>query len=181
MTARVGRSHPWSSLIRICWTGAYLWFTPLNLRSALYLTAGSSTAAMGQTGHCDQRGGSTALTACAEGFLQLSVLSPQLSKASVITASGRGCSKTRTSSKPSYWGNRGPICRDCWSLHSHSPGCWPSFFPWHPTGLLSPTQGTEHSVLSRTTGRCEHRQESLSGLISLKMSHFFSWRSTKWK
>lgn len=68
--------------------------------------------------------GSTALPVCAEGLLQSFVLSPQLSKASVITASGtRGAPNPEPAPNLLTGEAEGPSAGTCWSLYSPSPGC----------------------------------------------------------
>lgn len=126
----------------------------LNFRSASYLSAGNS--------------GSTALTVCAGGLLQL-LSNPHSSQGQV--SSQHGVLQARTSSKPFTEEAEGSSARTCWSLCSHSAGCWASSFPWQD--LPCSTPASDQSGLSRTTGNCEPRQKSLRGHFSLKRNHFF--------
>lgn len=144
---------------------------PLNFRSASCLTAGSSTAATRQAGARAlwPSGREHSPHSVCWRAPAVTVQSPQLSRAGVITAWGAPSPEPAPNLLTEE--AEGPSARTCWSLCSHSAGCWVSSFPWQD--LPRSTQASHQSGLSRTTGNCEPRQKSLSGHFSLKRNLFF--------
>lgn len=147
---------------------------PLNFRSALHITAGNSTAAMRQTGARALWWNEREHSPHSMSWRAPAVICPIPTAlwAAVITASGTGCSKPRTRSKPSFWGGRGPIWRDLLVTALTQSWLLALLLSLTPTDLPGSPQGTEQSVLFRT-GNFEPRQKRLSGHFSLKGNEFF--------